>query len=69
MLYEKPNNSPCGICGKENNFFDDCGFYYVIVDSKHTDCFNFEVLTTEPYEGKFYVPTCGKHGKISYGDR
>jgi hypothetical protein len=55
----KPNDSPCGICGGENNNYDDCGFFYVLSDTVHPNCTDYETWDKEKLGKSFYVPTCG----------
>lgn len=31
---DEPGGEKCGFCGKENDFWDDCGFFYVWPDPK-----------------------------------
>jgi len=43
---EYPKDAVCGRCKKENNFADDCGFFYWNSSGKF------------PFEDKDYIPVC-----------
>lgn len=66
----KPNDSPCGICGGENNNFDDCGWWYVLQNKVHSACTDYEIWDREgsPNQG-FFVPNCGCLPIKHFGER
>ena len=58
MFDVAPNDSPCGVCGRENNQYDDVGWFYRVEGSVHPLCTDFEILR----DNKYYVPYCSKCG-------
>lgn len=58
---EEPEGKICGFCNKENNFVDDCGFWYILNKDKPLErksyaackeCFNIHY--------SFHVSICGQ---------